>query len=230
VKALALINLCAREYNDTSFARVAKAPSGNTANWLDWLNDAQRAVVLARPDAAGVTQNITLVDGTKQALPAGSVKLLGVVRNRGVAGTQAGRTIVLIDRDTKDASSKTWHSKTASVTIDEVIYDDRRSPLTFYTDPPATAGTQIEVELAKSPTDVTDADAGDISLPDTYAPAMEAWMLFRAYAMNTQSTGQLQRAGGYFTQFFNLLGVKARGEMWDSAYARGQLPLPQSVK
>ena len=49
MQALTLINLAAREYQDIAFERIAKA------SWLAWLNDAQRNVVLVRPDANAVT-------------------------------------------------------------------------------------------------------------------------------------------------------------------------------
>lgn len=221
MKALTLINLCAREFQDTAFARIAK--SGATgANWLDWLNDAQRAVVLVRPDASAVTENIILVAGTKQTLPAARERLLDVTRNMG-AGSTPGKVLKFIDRPALDDVNPDWMTAASASPVREVIYNDKKDPLTFWVNPPAVANWRIEAVMSASPTDVTDPDNGDIDLGDLYAPPMQEWMLYRGYSMNVQAPGYLQRAGGHFGAFFNLLGVKIRSEMFTAANAPGAL-------
>lgn len=223
--ALTLIELCAREYNDVTYQRIKKSGADGDPNWLDWLNDAQRAVVLVRPDANAVVQAMQLTAGTKQALPSGGLRLLGVTRNMGSGGSTPGRTIRFIERESLDDLAPSWHAATGASPTKEVVYDEKKAPTTFYVNPPA-PGTSwyIEVELSKVPTDVTDPDAGNISLADIYAGPMQAWMLHRAYALATQAVNQFQRSQFYFGSFFQQLGVKLRAEMFMGAFTNGQFP------
>lgn len=220
--AITLINLAAREYQDVGFERIAKNAAGaaitNGANWLDLLNDAQRAVAIARPDASATTAAVLLVAGTKQSLPTGGFRLLDVSRNMGSTGLVAGDTIRLAERDVQDMVARSWHKNPVGTVIRDVFYNDKKDPLTFWVTPPVPSGgaVYIEITYAKGPTDVTDADAGSITLSDTYATAMQQWMLFRAYSMATQALNQFQRAQFYFGAFFNVLGVKMKNDMWFS--------------
>lgn len=218
MQAITLINLCAREYNDTAFERITKA------NWLAWLNDAQRNVVLVRPDANAVTQNITLVAGTKQSTPAGVQRLLGVTRNMGANGTTVGKALRFTQHEAQNDVNLDWYSATPASPVREIVYDDKKDPNSFWTRPPAIAGWQIEAITSKAPTDVTDADNGAITLQDIYSGPIQEWMLHRAYCLATQSANQFQRAQFYFSSFFNLLGVKLRGDMFAAANAAAALP------
>lgn len=225
MKALALIQLCARDYNDAGYVRIKKADA-SAANWLDWLNDAQRTVALVRPDASAVTENLTLVAGTKQTLPAGRTRMLAVTRNMGANGSTPGKVLRFAPREDQDAVNENWHSATQASPVRAVIYDDKKDPLSFWVTPPAVNGWQIEATLAKAPTDIAiaDVDTADISLADIYSEPLQHWMKYRAYGLNVQSQGNLQRAAGYFSAFFNLLGVKLRAELWNAAIASPQLP------
>lgn len=225
MQAIDLIRLCAREYNDVAYSRIAKSGS-SSANWLDWLNDAQRAVVLVRPDANTVVQNITLAAGTRQALPAGGLRLLGVARNMGANGNTPGKAIRFVDREALDDLDRDWHTATQESVVDELVYDEKKTPGVFYVSPPATASpaVTIEVSLSKTPTDVTDADSGAITLPDIYAGPMQSWMLYRAYGLATQAMNHFQRSQFHFTAFFNQLGVKIRAEMFMGAFTPGVFP------
>lgn len=216
--ALTLINLCAGEVNDAAFARTTKAA------WLGWLNDAQRSVVLVRPDANSSTENLTLVAGVKQALPAGGLRLLSVTRNMGADGATPGKALRMVEREAQDAVNLDWYSAANASPVREIIYDDKKNPLVFWTRPGAIANWKIEATLSKAPTDVTDADAGLITLSDVYAGAMQMWMLFRAYSRATQATSHLQRSQNYYSWFFSMLGVKLRGEAFDAPATPGALP------
>jgi hypothetical protein len=225
VLALDVIALCARDYNDVAYGRIKKSAADGNPNWLDWLNDAQRAVVLVRPDASSVVQNIALVAGTKQSIPATASRLLGVVRNMGSDGATPGKSIRLVDRQTMDDFNRDWYTATPAAAVDEVIYDDKKAPRTFWVTPPLSGATNIEVELSIFPVAVTDPDAGTISLSDIYAGPMQAWMLHRAYGMQTQALNMMQRSQFYFSSFFNQLGVKIRGEMFFAPASAGQMPM-----
>lgn len=225
MKALSLINLCAREYGDIAFQRIKKSADGNnTANWLDWLNDAQRTVVLVRPDANALTTNLTLAAGVKQSLPTGYTRIIGVTRNMGADGSTPGKAVHLATHEDKSAVNEDWYSAANASPVRELVYDDKKDPLTFWVSPPAVASWKIEAILARDPLDVTDPDNGDIALIDTYAAPMQQWMLFRSYAMGTQAAGHLQKAQVAFSNVFNLLGVKLRADLWLAAQTAGRLP------
>lgn len=229
MKAIIPINLCAREYQDVGFERVLKsAADNNIANWLDWLNDAQRAIVLVRPDANSVTRNITLIAGTRQTLPAGSFRLLGANRNMGADGTTVGKALRMAVHEEQDAVNLDWHTETAASPVREVIYDDKKDPLTFWVRPPGVANWKIECVVSQAPTEITDPDDGDVTISEVYSSAVQAWMLHRAYAMATQTAGNYQKSVGHFQAFFNLLGVKLRGEMFTGPFARGAMPPSQA--
>jgi hypothetical protein len=225
VKALTAIQLCAREYNDRLYERIAKT-SASQANWLDWLNDGQRTIALVRPDASAITENITLVAGTKQSLPTGRTKLLAVTRNMGADGATPGKALRFAPREDQDAVNEDWHSVAQASPVRAVIYDDKKDPLVFWTTPPAVVGWEIEATMSAIPADVPVAtvDTADISLQDVYGAPLQQWMLCRAYLLNTQSASNMARATGAFSAFFNLLGVKLRGELWTAALASPQLP------
>jgi hypothetical protein len=228
--AISLINLCAREYQDVAFERIAKNAAGaaltNGANWLDLLNDAQRAVVLARPDANSVTESIQLAAGTRQALPAGALRLLDVSRNMGSDGLTPGRAVRFAERDVQDMVDRDWHTGAPGSVVRDVFYNDKKDPLAFWVRPriAAAATVHIEATLSKPPTDVTDADAGSITISDVYASPLQAWMLFRAYSMATQAMNQFQRAQFYLGTFYNMLGVKMRNDVFFSPNAPDILP------
>lgn len=218
MQAIDLINLCAREYNDVAFARIAKSPSGNLANWLDYLNDAQRAVVLARPDANAVTESVLLAAGTRQTLPSGGLQLLDASRNMGTTGTAPGDTVRFAERDVQDMVSRRWHKAQVGTTIRDVFYNDKKDPLVYWVTPPVGSGVSVylEISYAKVPTAVTNADAGAINISDAYAAPLQMWMLYRGFSLATQAMNQFQRAQSYFAAFFNLLNVKMRNDMFFS--------------
>ena len=221
--AITIINLCARDYQDVAFARIARdsasAVTTNGADWLSWLNEAARNIVAIRPDANAVIQSALLTASTtKQDVPTGTQRLLGVTRNMGANGTTVGKAIRFsTDRELLDEINRDWHSATPASPVREVIYDEKKDPLHYWVTPPAVATAwYIELLVSKIPTDVATGDVltGSFQLSDVYGGAAQEWMLYRAYSMQSQSATLMQRAITHFQAFFNVLGVKMKGEMW----------------
>lgn len=233
MKALTLIQLCAREYNDVAYERIARdatsATRTNQPNWLDWLNDAQRTTVLVRPDAGSITESVKLVAGTKQTLPANAQLILDVTRNMGGDGLTPGRTIRLVDDEMKSDTNRDWHIAADAGVVRELIYNDKKDPLTFYVSPPA-VDKYIELVLCTVPPDIADANVttADFGLTPLYAGPAQAWMLHRAYGMATNAPGNVDKSWRYFNSFFNQLGVKLRGELFAAAAAMGER-VPQAA-
>ena len=93
------------------------------AELLGWLNDGQREVVLYKPNAFVTNENLQLVQGTRQDLPASGVQLIDVVRNMGTSGSAPGRAIRITMREILDAQVPDWHNPaiTTPSAVDGVV-------------------------------------------------------------------------------------------------------------
>ena len=108
-----------------------------------WLNDAQFAVVLYRPDAKTVNEEFTpTANSSKQTIPLTGLRLIEVIRN--TAATSTYKAIRLIQRSILDDQVPAWHNATASVNIEHFVYDER-DPKVFYLFPRPTSATRIEL-------------------------------------------------------------------------------------
>lgn len=162
---------------------------------LEWLNDGQREIAIARPDLFSRVDLITCVAGTKQTIPSWATKLMRVTRNMGTSGTTPGRAIRPASMALLDASVPNWHTRPASTEIYNVV-TDAVSPRTFYVYPPATAGIKIEFEGGTSSTDVQFA-TDSITVDDMFGPALVNYICFRAYSKDTDFGGAADRAAAY---------------------------------
>lgn len=207
-----VLELLTRETNDFDYADFSEA------NWLEWLNDAQRAVLLVRPDARTSVEKWQLAAGTKQSLPTGHRRLLSLGRNMGGDGSTPGKTITgPISKDHLDTYSPDWH-KTAShaVEISHYMYNEA-NPTTFYVYPGAKADVggnlvYVEGEVTKDPEEL-DAAGDNIDVPDIYVPALVDWCLYRAWSCDSDRSPNWQMAGRKFANFFNLLQVKLQSDL-----------------
>lgn len=176
-----------------------------------YLNDAQREVVLYRPDSMVTSSTITCVLGTKQNLPNNGAKLIEVIRN--AAATSSKKSVRMVNREILDAQTPGWHNIAGTVDILHFMYDPR-DPKTFYVYPPALATAQLDIVYAAYPTDVTEpadgalytAVTGNISLPDIYGNAVLDYILYRAYTKDSEYAGNANRAQAHYAAFNNALG------------------------
>ena len=207
MKASIVTDAAAEILQDTN--GVAWSP----AQLVAWLNEAQRAVAVLRPDASAETDDVDLVAGTKQTLPAGSIRLLAVIRNTG------GSAIRLVERASLDDYTPDWHEADPGAAV-EYIYDEK-FPTVFWVNPPSAGSVQVEASYAVSPADCADVNA-DIALDDIYQPAMLEWVLYRSYARfsDERSVG---RASTHRSTFFDLLGIKEQADFKTSPKRREQL-------
>lgn len=177
--------------------------------WLDpellrWLNDAQREVVLLKPNAYSAVEDVVLASGSKQALPASGLLLLSIVRNT------AGKAVRRVDRNIMDSENDSWHMDSATSDIEHYIFDED-SPETFWVYPPNDGAGSVEIIYSKAPEDVSDL-ANSITLNDIYSNVILDYLLYRAYSKDTDYAGNQQRAGNHYQAFNNSLGVKVQAE------------------
>ena len=187
---------------------------------LGWVNDAQRAIAIVRVDSSVLRSAILLVPGIKQEIV--GRRLIDIHYNMGVDGLTIGAPIRLVDRTIKDDSDPLWTTETASTEILEYMYA-ANSPRNFEVSPPVHATTAVyaEVTQAVNPTDCATISS-TIDLEDIYAPAMIEWVMYRFFGRDSEETPNHQRAIGYFSSFFNLLGEKIKADMFSNPYSRKQ--------
>jgi hypothetical protein len=178
---------------------------------IDAVNDAQGVIAIYRPDCFPVNEVIGLAAGSKQSIPAAGYRLLDVIRNMGSNGTTPGRAIRPTDRDTLDSYDPYWHTNSQKTEIKNSVYDER-NPTNFWVNPPAAAGTKIEVLYAKRPTALT-ATTDDLTISDAYFESVVLFVLFRAYTKEADFAGNAQLASSYLSLFASILGIKLQKDV-----------------
>lgn len=178
---------------------------------LKFFNDAQREVVLHRPDAKMVNIAFNLATGSKQTLPSSALRLIDVVRNVN------GRAVTQVERRILDETLPNWHETTAGTNkIQHYIYDPA-DPKNFYVFPQGASGTHsLEIVYSESTPDITITDfVGDttvISIDDVYSNCLLDYVLYRSYQKDSEFAGNAQRAMMHYQSFANALGIKTQAD------------------
>jgi hypothetical protein len=172
-----------------------------------WVNDAQREIALLKPDASATNTTVTLVAGTKQAIPDGGNRLLKVVRNMSdtVANNGVGRRSVrLVDREVLDSQTPNWHDSTVTGdaahtnVVKHYIYDEA-NPRNYYVYPGVSGSAYLELIYSANPVAVTQSD--NLSIPDIYANSIMNYVLYMAYMKDAEYAGNAQRASNHYQLF-----------------------------
>lgn len=184
----------------------------NALSWpmdelLDFLNEAQRAVVVLRPDAKSDVVEYTLQAGTRQTLPAGSVRLLDVRCN------VDGPSCTYVERSNMDSYSRSWRTATANAEVRHWMYDDR-VPQEFDVYPPQPASSFGAVELVRSllPTDCTlsGVNGGSvdstIDVSDVFEMALQDYLVYRCYSKDSTYTAPGGKADQAYQKYLQGLG------------------------
>jgi hypothetical protein len=187
-------------YGDTGYDRV------EVPDWIKYLNDSIRALILVRPDAGATLATVQLVAGVLQTLPSAALRLIDITRNMGT-GETAGKIVSPVDRKHLDYSNLLWPAATGDTEIDNFSYD-KENPLMFYVTPPVHATTEVHVEMVTSqlPTAVTATDSAT-GVNDVFFEPMVQYMLYKAFSADDESV-EFQKAITYMQNFFNLLQVE----------------------
>ena len=208
IPAQSIIRRCVETLQDNTSIRWP------VSELVRYLNDAQREVILYRPDAAVTNASVPLVTGSRQNLPVGGTKLVEVVRNS--AGTK--RAVRMVNREILDAQLPGWHAQTGVTEILHYMYDPRE-PRVFYVYPPAAAtGAAVDLSYASMPADIAEpaegalytAVTGNLGIPDIYGNAVQDYVLYRAYTKDSEYAGNAARAQAHYGAFANALGVEVK--------------------
>ena len=189
-----------------------KERSDEDARWTDaelvrWINDFRIAAITRLPSAFAITAVRTLAQGTKQAIPDDGTMLFDVVRNLANDGVTPGRAIRRTDRQAIDDYDPDWHSATPASTISQFTYDDR-APNVFFVNPPAVAGTKVEILSPAIPA-AGSAMKDTIDIGLQYMEAIVNYVAYRAKSKDSEYANAAE-AAAYYGAFTEALGVKAQ--------------------
>lgn len=177
------------------------------AELMRWLSDAQREVVLYRPEACVSNASVALAaNSTKQSLPANALRLLDITRNMGANGATPGRAIRLVHREIMDAQTPDWHTATASSEVLHYMFD-ARDPKNFYVYPRPSSTLYVEAIYSIAPTEIV-TSTQTLSVEDIFANVLLDYLLYRAYTKDSDYAGNGQRAVAHYQAFANALGIK----------------------
>ena len=178
---------------------------------LKFFNDAQKEVVLHRPDAKMVNTTFDCSSGSKQTLPSAALRLIEVVRNVG------GRAVTQVQRRILDETLPNWHETAAGTNkIEHFVYDPA-DPKNFYVYPKAASGTHsLEIVFSSSPSEIAisnfSSDTSVISVDDVYSNCLLDYVLYRSYQKDSEFAGNAQRAMMHYQSFATALGIKTQAD------------------
>lgn len=204
VTAKEIINRVKVLINDITLTRWTKVEV------LDYLNDAQRAIVIRRPDAYTVDDDdFPCVAGTKQRLPDEALRLIEITRNK------TGNVIRgPFDRNVLDTNYPNWHTVNTATSAELFLYDER-NPKTFYLYPGVADGVLVTAVYSKAPPLITEAmhDADQvISLDDIYMNAIIEWILYRCYMKDAEFAANPNKSLMHQSAFKTQLGEKSQAD------------------
>lgn len=178
---------------------------------LDYVNDAQREIVLIRPDANTSNEEFTLAQSAKQTLPADALRLLSLYKN----ASPTTKTIQNIQKKVLDDTVSDWYGTTGNF-VEYYVYDER-DPKHFYVYPhPSGGGHKADIVFSFAPDKINipnfSTSTTVIGLDDIYANAIFDYMLYRAYQKDTESASDLNRATLFLQSFQNSMGIKSQAD------------------
>lgn len=178
-----------------------------TGELVLWVNDAQQAIVLLKPDASATSATVTLAEGTRQAIPADGHRLLNVVRNMSAASGGTGRRAIrLVKQEALDTSAPRWHDPSVTGTaahgseIKHFVYDDN-DPKVFYVYPGVAENVDSFVEVVYSAVPATVSISDNLSVGDIYSNAVMNYVLYMAYMKDSEYAANASRAGSHYQLF-----------------------------
>jgi len=176
---------------------------------LDWLNEAQLATINLLPSAYSEHRDFPLEPGTRQELPDDTVRLLDVIRNTDGYYDSAVRVVDRMDLDTQVPG---WHTHKPHKVVQHYVYDTASLEY-FYVYPPQPVDPlyrgSVEILIGVIPPTLE--DVGDyITLKDYYIPALVNYMVYRAYAKDSDSSPNNDLKNQYYDQFLSSLGQQTQ--------------------
>lgn len=192
---------------------------------LEYLSDAQQALVSARPDATAEVRNLQLTATAMQEIPEDAYAFLGAIRNMGTDGMTPGPAIrnrLLAEKETADPA---WDDALTATNVREAVYDDM-TPRVFWVSPIPQAAVYIAARVSVMPAALEDEATDVLAVSEAYRQTLVLWTAASAYEENTDA-GSLQLAQQYRATGLQLIGVKAQADQKVTVSATGPVGQPQ---
>lgn len=185
------------------------------AQFIYWINDACKQLVVMKPDASSTLSTITLATGTEQSIPADGHRLLSVLHNMSAAsGGTAGRSVRVVSREVLDTQEADWNNPSVAgfgahgTTIKNYHFDEQ-TPRVFHVFPGVSGNAYLRIAYSKIPTAVT--LVGDnVDLPDIYSPAILDYILYRAYQHDAESDTNVMKGDKHYAMFVTSITGKTQ--------------------
>lgn len=181
---------------------------------LEYINDAQRTIITAQPDATNKVTVMQLVAGTRQNIPSDGWTLLDLIRYMGTDGTKPGRAIRLTSKELLDAYNPEWHSSAKSVVPKHYIFDEQDQTV-FYVYPPNTGSGWVQLNYSPIPTVLTN-ESQNLSVNDIFQTTVLDYVLYKACLKVAPYSPGPQIAQGYLQTFMAAIQVKYQSEAINS--------------
>ena len=178
---------------------------------LDWLNQAQKQIVVMSPNATNKVEVVQLESGTRQSIPSDGWTLLEVIRYMGTDGTKPGRAVRLTSRELIDSFNPNWHSDNKTATPKHYIFDPQDQTV-FFVYPPNSGTGYVELNYSPVPPIIT-VETETISINDIFEPAILDYILYRACSKDAEYAPGVQLAGGYLQTFMAAMQIKSVSEL-----------------
>lgn len=181
------------------------------AELLEWINDAQRTIVMVAPNSSNYTTTVQLSAGSRQSIPTDGWVLLDIYRNMGSTGTIPGRAVRLVSKEMLDGFNPDWHSDTQTTVVKNYVYD-LQDQTAYWVYPPNDGSGRIQINYARLPVPC-ETENDTIYVSDILQTAILDYVLFRAISKDAEYAGGAEIAAGYLAAFSTALGQKASAEV-----------------
>jgi hypothetical protein len=205
-----LFAACAGELADREYVRWTKA------DLAEYLTDAIAVVAALKPTLFTAFESLRLASGIMQTVPGEFTALLDILYNLHQDGTHGEP----VNKGSFTAARAL--GRTACAPIDGVGYVVRsytvhpENDTFFMVDPPVPAIDPLPIVwalLQRAPNVIVSETDGVVmanTTPETYRSILLEWMLYRAFARDTESSDSFNRSQAHYKAFYQFLGLPPR--------------------
>jgi hypothetical protein len=174
------------------------------------IDDAQQAILEARPTLFEKFAIVDTVAGFTQSVPTDCYRLFDVVANYSAADEPVGG-LTRVDRATLDRHIRDWMSMDADSRADHWMQkEDEWSRYYLVPPQPETNRGKVELHYAARPTPIT-SGATELSAPDEAVNALYNFCMHRALEKDEKFAGSAT-AQAYMTKFAQFLAAKSQAD------------------
>jgi hypothetical protein len=179
---------------------------------LEWINDGESCTINLRRDIGADRQTWQLTTGVHQTLPAGSIQLMGGVRNMGTDGLTPGDYLYQVDEQSQNAVNPGWSAaanNTSSHT--EYCYNSNHAD-EFRIIPPSDGTGYVEASVCSIPTRLTDIE-DNINVGDQWKKALVDFVCWCWLGRDDERSPNYQRAQQFKVSYLQSLGLSAEAKI-----------------